>query len=183
MLGSRWPHTKGHSVIPAPPPAPPALSRNVLRPVFGPPVPTHPPPGLCLKGRGGHQGSSRAVAERSQGMRKRLWGERAVSGGWKCGWGWCWGMGMPLGWSQGSGEGGGGYPPPPSSDSLPPPPKSPLSSCVSTRTSRDCQPCPSLRDPPHPSSRSPAVPPLPRSPFCPSAVLPIALPVPQRRGP
>ena len=48
-----------------------------------------------LEGEGGHRGSPRAVAERSQGMCKRL-GE-AVSGGWKCGWGWCWGMGMPLG--------------------------------------------------------------------------------------
>ena len=40
--------------------------------------------GLCLKGRGGDRGSSRAVAERLTAV---VGG--AVTGGWKCGWGWC----------------------------------------------------------------------------------------------
>ena len=66
--------------------------------------------GLRLKGRGwgGNRGRPTAVAERSQGMGKRLGG--AVTGGWKCSWGLVLGYGNAFGVNSGPQcwEGGGG---------------------------------------------------------------------------
>ena len=74
-----------------------ALRRNGALAQTERPMPPPPrPPGLCLKGRGGHRGSPRAVAEWAQGMSKRLGGGRflavgnAVGAGvgvWECLWG------------------------------------------------------------------------------------------------
>ena len=50
-----------------------------------------PGPGLCLRKGGG--GGIGAIPERLQSGH----GGKAVTGGWKCGWGWCWCMGTPSG--------------------------------------------------------------------------------------